>query len=423
MQRKKIVILCDSPTLHTGFAKVLREIWIPLHATGKYEIHCLALLEINDAEMIPFPIYTLPQKDHLSKYIDQIKPNLVWTCTDISMIYSIKEVENRNLFQWVSYFPIEGEPLPTDWSSILENMDRVVAFGQYGMRVIRQRAPKATLSYIYHGVNPQVFRPLPEEKKIEIKNELGIDPSKTLIGVVARNQPRKAFDKLFEAFFYLVSGAFIQCLVCHKISIYPHDLVSNLFTPLRCCKHCHSENCKKGNLRDDLRLYIHAASLDLGWDLFDLQRDYHLMGKVYLNPELKVGLGISEEKLNEVYNTFDIFTLPTKGEGFGLPILEAMSAGVPIVVTDYSAHPEWAKGCGELVLPITLEAEPITNIRRAVIDRDQYVEALLKLIDNPKLRREYGAKGREIALAMDWKEICKDWEKLIDETLSLKESF
>jgi len=94
-----------------------------------------------------------------------------------------------------------------------------------------------------------------------------------------------------------------------------------------------------------------------------------------------------------------------------------MAAGTPVVTTDYSAHPEWARGCGELIKPIALEAEPLTNIRRAIIDVDDYVDALLKLLDDKELRKSYGEKGIEVAKGMDWSVICKQWEDAIDSVL------
>jgi glycosyltransferase involved in cell wall biosynthesis len=183
------------------------------------------------------------------------------------------------------------------------------------------------------------------------------------------------------------------------------------------CRHCSSNNLTNGTPNNNVRLYIHGALVDCGWDLLDLQSDFNLNGKILVNPTLKIGVGISDYALNGVYNSFDIFTLPTRGEGFGLPILEAMSAGIPVVVTDYSAHPEWANGCGELVPPVVLESEPLTNIRRAVIDMDHYVGSLLKLINSEELRNKYGMAGRLVAETMDWKIICKQWEDLIDSKL------
>jgi FkbM family methyltransferase len=41
-----------------------------------------------------------------------------------------------------------------------------------------------------------------------------------------------------------------------------------------------------------------------------------------------------------LYNSFDVLMNATRGEGFGIPILEAQACGVPVIVTDFSAMPE-----------------------------------------------------------------------------------
>jgi glycosyltransferase involved in cell wall biosynthesis len=47
--------------------------------------------------------------------------------------------------------------------------------------------------------------------------------------------------------------------------------------------------------------------------------------------------------MNEVYNLMDVFYLSTSGEGFGIPIIEAMACEVPVVATDYTTTPELVK--------------------------------------------------------------------------------
>ena len=423
--------MSDSPKLHTGFAKVTKEVWTFLNKTGKYDIKCIGWFHQDSSEEVTYPIFMTNKDDNgkilqddkyghksFAEYVDKFKPDLVWTLGDMWMVDHVATARNRNDFKWIGYFPIDGEPVPSKWAKTVENMDVAVAYGKYGMEVIKQRAPKAKLTYIYHGVNSSIFRPIHEEATLEARRSIvGVSDDKLLIGIVARNQPRKAFDKLFEAYYYLLSGNYCECDDCGKTSVFPYNLVTKVATHLVICKHCNGLNLTRGKPRDDIRVYIHGAIVDCGWDLLDLQNDYDLKGKVLVNPALKVGIGISEHTLNGIYNAIDIFTLPTRGEGFGLPILEAMSAGRPIVVTDYSAHPEWARGAGELVPPVALEAEPLTNIRRAIIDIDEYVGSFLKLINDKKLRESYGAKGRETAKAMDWGIIGKQWEYLVDSIL------
>jgi len=47
--------------------------------------------------------------------------------------------------------------------------------------------------------------------------------------------------------------------------------------------------------------------------------------------------------LAEIYNGFDIMCLATKGEGFGLPLIEAQACGLPVVTTNTTTGPELCK--------------------------------------------------------------------------------
>ena len=44
--------------------------------------------------------------------------------------------------------------------------------------------------------------------------------------------------------------------------------------------------------------------------------------------------------MNSLYNAADVFLLLSRGEGFGIPLVEAQSAGCPVIVTDFSASQE-----------------------------------------------------------------------------------
>jgi len=430
--RKKILVMSDSSKLHTGFARVTKEIFTSLQKTGKYEIVQIGWFHQDTLENVSYPIWPTARNDqgkitHEDKYahksfpsfVDRFKPDLVWTLGDMWMIDHVAASSNRKEFKWVGYFPIDGEPAPSKWGKIVEAMDHAIAYGQYGKRIIEQRAKKANLSYIPHGVNTKIFFPKDDAtRKREKKLLLGVDEEIQVVGIVARNQPRKAFDKLFESYFYVINGSYCKCNACEKITVDKYDLVERkVVAKAISCKHCGSSDVDRGKERNNLKLYVHAAAVDCGWDLIDLQNDFNLMNKILINPDLKIGAGVSEPTLAAIYNSFDVFTLPTRGEGFGLPVLEAMACGVPIVVTDYSAHTDWANGCGELIPPAALVAEPLTNIRRAVIDIDLYVTSLVKLLDNKNLRDEYGKKGRLVAESMDWGTVTKQWESLIDSVL------
>ena len=431
MKRKKILVMSDSSKLHTGFARVTKNIFTYLARTGKYEIAQIGWFHQETNENCIYPIWVTNKDekgrtthkdkyahDSFPKFVDKFKPDLVWTLGDMWMIDHVAHAPNRKSFKWIGYFPIDGEPVPSKWGETIDNMDIAIAYGEFGRKVISQRARRPDVRYIYHGVDTTVFKPRTKELiEKEKQTILGAKATDTIIGIVARNQPRKAFDKLFEAYFYVLNGMYLRCNKCGKLTMHKYNLIDKTFDLAKECKHCLSTEVSSGKPKEGIKLYLHATAVDCGWDLIDLQKDYNLGGNVLINPALKIGVGVSDNTLSAIYNTFDIFTLPTRGEGFGLPVLEAMACGVPVVVTDYSAHTEWAKGCGELIPAAAIVAEPLTNIRRAIIDIDLYVTSLIKLIEDEELRKEYGTKGVERARKMDWTKIVKQWEETIDSVL------
>jgi glycosyltransferase involved in cell wall biosynthesis len=76
----------------------------------------------------------------------------------------------------------------------------------------------------------------------------------------------------------------------------------------------------------------------MGWKI-ESMADFYGM-KDYLIPatmgNIDKGGGVTEDALVDIYNMMDVFALPTAGEGFGIPTIEAMSCGKPVVITNYT---------------------------------------------------------------------------------------
>jgi len=77
---------------------------------------------------------------------------------------------------------------------------------------------------------------------------------------------------------------------------------------------------------------------------------------------------VPTQDLPLVYNLASVFVYPTLYEGFGLPVLEAMACGVPVVTTEISSLPEIIDDAGILV-PANDEAALTLAIQSVLTDR------------------------------------------------------
>jgi len=75
---------------------------------------------------------------------------------------------------------------------------------------------------------------------------------------------------------------------------------------------------------------------------------------------------ISDQELAQAYSDAALFCYPSLEEGFGLPVLEAMSLGTPVITSNVSCLPEISGGCAELVDPLSEPA--IEAAMRKILD-------------------------------------------------------
>jgi glycosyltransferase involved in cell wall biosynthesis len=96
---------------------------------------------------------------------------------------------------------------------------------------------------------------------------------------------------------------------------------------------------------------------------------------------------VAQEDLPALYSGAEIFAYPSLYEGFGLPPLEAMASGVPVLTSNTSSIPEVVADAGVLVDPT---------------DIDSIQEGLSRLMTDEQLRKGLSARGRERAQQMSW---------------------
>jgi glycosyltransferase involved in cell wall biosynthesis len=102
---------------------------------------------------------------------------------------------------------------------------------------------------------------------------------------------------------------------------------------------------------------------------------------------------VSKLEKEKLYNSADIFVAPSLYEGFGLPILEAMSYGVPVICSNNSSLPEIAGNAGLLVDPNNIE---------------KIAKTIKRVLDNADFREEMIKRGFKNAKKFSWEKCARE---------------
>jgi glycosyltransferase involved in cell wall biosynthesis len=106
---------------------------------------------------------------------------------------------------------------------------------------------------------------------------------------------------------------------------------------------------ERGNVPRELKLVLAGGK---GW-LYDDIFEHHAESPV--RDDIALPGFVSDELLPAIYSTAEVLAFPSLYEGFGLPILEAMACGTPVVASRASCLPEVAEGAALLVDPNNVE--------------------------------------------------------------------
>lgn len=109
---------------------------------------------------------------------------------------------------------------------------------------------------------------------------------------------------------------------------------------------------------------------------------------------------VKDEEMSELYKNALCFVLPSLYEGFGLPVLEAMKYGCPVVISNVSSLPEAG---GDAALYVDPQSP------------DDIAEKLEKVISNKELREEMKKKGREQVKKFSWEKTARETLKALEE--------
>lgn len=431
---KPTILICsDSAAIHTGLARVVRSIFKRIKATDRYNIIQQGWFHVDPSEPVPWPIFSTEQHPEnkrllerdkygaysLPRVLGEIRPDIVFAFHDPWNLKHFAEIQNKS-FYLIAYTCIDSEPMPIQAKPIFEEADTLVTFGNWAKSVISRDSrfhPKEVV-VIPHGVDTAVFRPLDDDKiRQDRKNLANFDENDFVFGCVARNQARKNLGRLVQFCHYMVNGFYALCKKCDQVTLFDVDHITcKVRTKPSCCMHCKSTEIVEAEYDKHIHVYYHGSvSESIGWDIPELVRRYGLEGNFHFNADIKPHAGVSDEELNRILNCFDVFTMPTTAEGFGLPILESMSAGVPVLLPDYSAYMEWADQSG-LFVNTEKYIEPGLNSTRAQILMHDWIRKA-RLMRSPAQLITWSENARKKALEMHWDDISIEFDRLFSRCL------
>jgi glycosyltransferase involved in cell wall biosynthesis len=114
---------------------------------------------------------------------------------------------------------------------------------------------------------------------------------------------------------------------------------------------------------------------------------------------------VPEEHLPIFYNGCDTFIYPSFYEGFGLPPLEAMNCGTPVIASNLTSIPEVVGDGGILINPY---------------DISEISFAIGNLLSNEKLREELSYKGLKRASEFSWQNTASNTLKVYEDVYNVK---
>jgi len=114
---------------------------------------------------------------------------------------------------------------------------------------------------------------------------------------------------------------------------------------------------------------------------------------------------VSEEDLPILYNMALAFVYPSLYEGFGLPPLEAMACGVPVITSKVSSMPEVVGDAGILIDPYNVE---------------ELSDAIMRVVSSPELRKSLSDKGTKQASLFTWEKCARETLAVYEECFRLR---
>ncbi|SFL54292.1 Glycosyl transferases group 1 [Paenibacillus sp. 1_12] len=268
----------------------------------------------------------------------------------------------------------ETTRIPTNWRPYMNRYDAVIVPSVQNKTAMKASGVKVPVFIVPHGVNTQAFTPSNRKLPLSLKKGTFVFVS------VFTFQHRKNPETLLRAYWEEFSPKDRVALVIKTNGIGSKESGSSIHRRI----HAYKKKCRCG----------HTAPLHL------------ITGHT------------SPQKLKALYATGNAFVLPTRGEGVGLPFLEALSSGLPVIATRWGGQMDFLNAKNSLLIDYKLQPPVLSmkksisrNFRNLFAQRGQlWAEPNLKHLkkqmrfayQHPAICRQKGKQGRSDMRNHSW---------------------
>lgn len=224
----------------------------------------------------------------------------------------------------------------------------------------RLNADANKISVVHEAYDDRLFRPQAKDTITAVAKKYGIfGPYLLFIGTI---QPRKNLERLIEAFSMVVRGSGFEVSA-------------------------DGTNANRQPPTANLSLVLVGKKGWLSEAIYEAPKKFAVESRVTF-----IDYVISED-LPALYGGAQAFVFPSLFEGFGIPILEAMACGTPVVTSNVSSMPEVA---GEAALYV----DPNST--------DDIVKAMQTMLSEPNTRASLIEKGLQRVKQFSWQKTAKE---------------
>lgn len=299
----KILFVSDFPIQGSGYFHIAVNTCIELTKQG-HEVRALGINYKGEEHHFPFQINPIAQAGFVGQirafahnmYKEKLFEHMI-VALDITHQLQIVLAGEQLGFPVSGIFPLEAPPLTNAWAMGLMQLKHRFVISQFAEDEFTRLGIEA--HHLPIPVDTAFWRASTFEERAMLKKAMGIEVDRKVVLQVADNQERK------------------------NLSL-AADIIAK--TP------------------DVVYMIVTRRDSPAGWILDDLYTVKGIRDRVMIFDR-----GMEVKRLWSLYAIADAFLMSSKAEGLGMPVLEAMSCGIPVVAPDHTSFREHlSKGRGYL---------------------------------------------------------------------------